>query len=735
MASLRVFLATLLAVAISACGGGDSGDSTPAPPAPPPTVITISLATATPAIQVNQAAQFQATLAGTTNLQVSYSVEGGSANGSISASGLYTAPDHAGVFTVRATSAADPTKSATAAIAVTAAPVVTMTMTPANATVTSGGSVAFSTNEPATFAVAGGSANGTVTATGPGNASYIAPATPGVYQVVATATADAARKATATVTVSAGGGFRISSNMRIAPGSMTQFSAFLNDQPTAATWSIVGACQGCSINSAGLFAAGNAVESVTVKGANPTNATQVATAIVTIASEVILTLNAPQGASLTWADMLTFSAFISPQGIENGVAWTTSPAGSGSIFNVDYFFGWLPPPTPGAYTLTGASVADPTKTGSFAAQVTAPPATALVAAAGVPASMRYQHAAAAMPDGRIVVVGGLQDRQSFIPVRTSEVFDAIPRTFSNGPSLAVDRVQPEAVSIDANRVLVTGGREEYNLSRNTAEVLNLSSGVASATANSMAARRIHHQMVRLGSGPNSGKVLVMGGFNGPVPYGEPTWLATSSVDLFDPASNTFTPSGVALKTARGLFSATALADGRILIVGGYEPAPGAGTLASAEIYDPVAGTFTFTGSMSTARDGHTATRLPDGKVLIVGGDQSATTQSSAELYDPASGTFSTLGSRLAVTRIHHSAASLADGRVMIFGGESGNFLVRGTVEAYDPATQSFSLFGRMATPRARGTATALTAGPAAGKIMVFGGGARNTPATAAEVTP
>lgn len=616
------------------------------------------------------------------------------------------------------------------------APPEIMTMSPTNPSVTAGGSVAFSANVAATFAVAGGDANGTVTSTGPGNANYTAPATPGVYQVVATATADPSRKATATVTVSAGSGFRINPNLRIAPGTTTQFSAFLNDQPVTATWSIVGTCGGCSISSSGLFTAGSTIESVTVRGSNAANPAQAATSIVTIATEVILTLNAPVAPSLTWADMLTFGAIISPEGIDRGVTWTTGPgAGSGSVIPVDYFYGYLPAPTPGAYTVTAASTADPTKIASLAVQVTSPPAIALLPTAGAPASMRYDHAAAAMPDGRIVLVGGLQDRQGYNPLLASEVFSPVAGTFGAGPVLALERVRPEAIALDADRVLVAGGQQDYQTARNTAELLNLSTGTAAAAANAMSALRIHHGMARLSTGPNSGKVLVMGGFNGPIPYGVPTWRATDSVDLFDPATNMFAPSPAMLNTARGLFTATPLADGRVLIVGGFEPDPGAGALASAEIYDPVAGTFRFTGSMTVARYGHTATRLPDGKVLIVGGDRDAATQSSAEIYDPATGTFSTVASPLAVTRSYHSAAALADGRVLVFGGESGEFLVRGTVESYDPATQAFSMFGRMATARVRATATAVTVGPSAGKILVFGGGARNTPQTAAELTP
>jgi hypothetical protein len=733
MRTLRVFFtASLVLSLLAACGGSDGDES---PPPPPPAEITVSLSTATPAIQVSQTAQFTATVTGTSNTQVTYSVDGGAGNGSISTTGVYTAPGTAGTFTVRATSAADPSKSATATITVAAPPAASITITPTAATVATGGSVALSTSMAATFAVTGGNANGTVAATGPGNASYTAPATPGVYQVVATATADPSKQAVATITVSGGSGFALSANVRIAPGTTAQLTAALNGQPVTANWSILGTCNGCSITPAGLFTAGSTVQSVTVQGSNAANPAQMATTIVTIATEVVLTLNAPTSASLTWADMLTFNAGISPSGIENGVLWTTTPAGAGAIFNVDYFFGWAPPATPGGYTITGASVADPTKTGSFTAQVTEPPTTALVATAGAPASGRYLHAAAAMPDGRIVLVGGQEDRRATIPVVASSVFDPQAGTFTAGPSLAVARLHPEAIAIDATRVLVSGGQEEWNVSRNTAEVLNVGTGVASATANTMGARRIHHQMVRLTTGPNSGKVLVIGGFNGPVPYGDPTWMATNSVDLFDPATNTFTAAGATLKTSRGFFTATALNDGRILVVGGYEPDPGAGTLASAEIYDPVANTFTFTGSMAVGRTGHTATRLADGKVLVAGGGLSDTAAATAEIYDPVTGTFSAAASGLVGPRIYHAAAAVGDGRVVLFGGEYGSYLVRGTVEVFDPASRTFSLFARMGTARARATATPITAGPSSGKVLVFGGGARNTPAVAAELTP
>ena len=618
------------------------------------------------------------------------------------------------------------------------APVTNLTINPASITVAAGGTVDFSANSAANFSVTGGAANGSVLTTGVANATYTAPATPGVYQIVATSAADPTSKATASITVSATTGFRIgvSGSPRIAPGTSTQLTAFLNNLPVSATWAIEGACGTCSISATGLFSAGSTVASVTVRGTATASPSQSATFQLTRASEVILTLTAPAAAPLTAADMLTFNASISPEGINRDVTWTTGPGSSaGSVIAVDYFRGYLPPATPGTYSINAVSVADPSKTGTIPVVVTTAPATALTAPATVPSTMRYGHAAAALPDGRVLLVAGHPDRQSYNPLLSTDVFNPASGGFSIGPVLTVQRINPEAIALDADRVLVTGGEQDYQTARSSAEVLNLATGTTTAIANTMSALRIHHRMVKLGSGPNNGKVLVMGGFNGPVPYGVPSWLATASVDLFDPASNTFSASASSLKTARGLFTATVLADGRVLIVGGFQPSPGVGALASAEIYDPVTGVFSFTGSMTVARLGHTASRLPDGRVLIVGGDREATINSTAEIFDPASGTFSTVASPLAVTRIHHAAASLADGRVLIFGGESGESIVRGTVEVFNPATLSFSLYARMAIPRARATATAVTAGVHAGKVLVFGGGAVNTPGKAAELAP
>src|SRR6266571_3996260 len=122
-----------------------------------------------------------------------------------------------------------------------------------------------------------------------------------------------------------------------------------------------------------------------------------------------------------------------------------------------------------------------------------------------------------------------------------------------------------------------------------------------------------------------------------------------------------------LKTARFHHTATLLPDGRVLVVGGEH---GHYPLASAELYDPATGTWSDTGSLNTARDSHTATLLPNGMVLVAGGRETipGIGLASAELYDPATGTWSPTGS-LDTARVFNTETLLRNGKVLVTGGQ------------------------------------------------------------------
>jgi hypothetical protein len=159
---------------------------------------------------------------------------------------------------------------------------------------------------------------------------------------------------------------------------------------------------------------------------------------------------------------------------------------------------------------------------------------------------------------------------------------------------------------------------------------------------------------------SNGKVLIVGG-------------GVADAELFDPATNTFTTTGSA--SSKWAITATLLADGRVLVTG--EATSDGSEAAPAEVYDPAAGKFTPTGTMVTPRYGYTATRVPDGTVLIAGGIMNVASATpgaltsvpvtTTEIYNPATGTFNP-GPTMRQGRYTPTATLLPDGSVLFVGG-------------------------------------------------------------------
>ncbi len=177
------------------------------------------------------------------------------------------------------------------------------------------------------------------------------------------------------------------------------------------------------------------------------------------------------------------------------------------------------------------------------------------------------------------------------------------------------------------------------------------------------------------------------------------------------AAGTWIPAGSMAK-ARQYHTATLLPNGKVLVAGGVNYQT---WLASAELYDPSSWRWTATGSLATAHWLHTATLLPNGQVLVAGGyDNNGNTLASAELYDPASGSWAATGN-LNTARTWHTVTLLPNGKVLAAGGYNGSYLT--SAELYDPASGLWTATGSLADERSGHTATLLPNG----KVLVAAG--------------
>ncbi|WP_395833011.1 kelch repeat-containing protein [Cystobacter fuscus] len=327
-----------------------------------------------------------------------------------------------------------------------------------------------------------------------------------------------------------------------------------------------------------------------------------------------------------------------------------------------------------------------------------PPPVGSWARTGSMVQPRRAHRATVLPDGKVLVSGGVLEEYELdaYSFKTAEVYDPATGTWRLTGSMAGERAYHTSTLLPDGKVLVVGGTgldavEGTVGGAETAEVYDPATGVWSPTG-SMADERTHHTATLL----PDGKVLVVGGSNLP------------TAEVYDPATGTWSATG-SMAAPRYNHTATPLPDGKVLVSGGWSSTS---ILATAEVYDPATGTWSATGSMASSREGHTATPLPDGKVLVVGGRNLPT----AEVYDPATGTWSATGS-MAEGHFTHTATPLPDGRVLVVGGFGGIEASQVTAEVYDPVMGTWRLAAPMPIARQNLAAVLLPDG----KVLIAGG--------------
>jgi hypothetical protein len=323
-----------------------------------------------------------------------------------------------------------------------------------------------------------------------------------------------------------------------------------------------------------------------------------------------------------------------------------------------------------------------------------------------PATFRSQTAAADALAGFVAADAALAGKLHVIPAAEAAAPPAVPDTWTEAGTLPVPVSDVDAVVLGNGRVLVAGGTTAEGTATTATALFDPTGNSWSAGPPLTAARRLHTTTL-LGDG----RVLVAGG------------LGADTAELYDPAANAWS---AVPGTIRSGHTATLLPGGHVLVAGGTGPHGGA--LATAELFDPATRTWTPAKPMLDARTGHRAVPLDAARVLVVGGglptgDGASAALAYCEVYDVGTGIWTATGS-LATPRQGHEATPLGQGRVLVTGGDAvtapdGTYDPHSlaTTEIYDPAAGTWSPAGSMPGGRSahRGLRTR------AGTVLVLGG--------------
>lgn len=313
--------------------------------------------------------------------------------------------------------------------------------------------------------------------------------------------------------------------------------------------------------------------------------------------------------------------------------------------------------------------------GAMRAQLWDPTTEAITDAGTVDGDTRESHSATLLPDGRVLIAGGLHGSYGDGPIGTAMTWDPATGAFAPTGSLVTRRSGHLAVGLDGRRVLVFGGNGDR-----TAETYQ-----HQGRAMGFRALDVRSELDGFATAARlaDGRVLVLGW----APDGRCT-------EIWDPASEVVVSERI--EGGCEARSATSLADGRVLVTtsvpvdGGVAGGPEPGT--SAALFDPTRGAFVPAGSMTGMVGESVAVGLADGRVLVAGGHgPDGLTTSAAAIWDPGTSSFTAVGP-MTTARSDPDATLLDDGRVLVVGGwdvdvdpdGSGSYSAISSLEVFDP---------------------------------------------------
>ncbi len=489
------------------------------------TLPTVSVSLNNPAITIDTGGQypFVATVVWTVNQAVTWRVQEGPSGGSVTQSGVYTAPGTYGTYHVIATSQADTTQTATATVTVALASV---SVSPSSDVLGPAGIRMFSAtvntslNTNVSWSVEEGAGGGTITTGG----QYTAPTSTGSFHVVATSVQDPSKSATATVDI-VPSGFQPTGAMtawRLSPAAV-----LLQTGKVLIAGGYQRLCYGSGclklLSSAELYdpASGTftATGSMSVARVGPTAALLTSGKVLLVGGDASAELYDPTTGKFAGTGNMTVS--------RSGQAATLLNSGKVLVVGgVDS----------NGSALASAELYDP-NSGTFIAT-------------GSMAAGRSSHTATLLASGKVLIAGGTNGGGT---LDTAELYDALSGSFSSTGYMTVQRAYHAATALATGNVLITGGRSSSNSGLASAEIYDAATGSFSATTNMTIARAAHVAALL----PN-GTVLVAGGDSGVIGY---------TAEVYDPGTAVFTQTG-SMEFGRSAASAVSLPLGRVLVTGG-----------------------------------------------------------------------------------------------------------------------------------------------------------------------